>query len=61
VGNDMFLEFTFKSEDGVRLNDYRGQDMIELAKIGENFVAKNKVKLQEMIKPIVDQRYKGQF
>jgi hypothetical protein len=35
--------------------------MNELVKIGEKFLAENKIKLQEMIKPIVDQRYKGQF
>ncbi len=49
----------FSPPDKVDFNNLKGKDMDEIRKYGEDYLGQNKKKLQEMIEPIVDQRYKA--
>jgi hypothetical protein len=49
----------FSPPDKVDFNNLKGKDMDEIRKYGEDYLGQNKKKLQEMIEPIVDQRYRG--
>ena len=55
----MFKEFVFSPPDQVDFNDLKGKDMKEIGKYGLNYLAQIKKQLQEMIEPIVDQRFRG--
>lgn len=56
---DLFKEFVFSPPDKVNFNNLKGKDMDKIRKYGEDYLSQNKKQLQEMIEPIVDQRYKG--
>jgi hypothetical protein len=56
---DMFKEFVFSPPDQVNFNDLKGKDMKQISEYGKNYLAEIKKQLQEMIEPIVDQRFRG--